>query len=457
MKAENQRPKEQLQSLGNSILLAFLLVGLALVFWSVLRAPDILAREDNPRLVEAALRLQRGRILDTNNAVLAETVGPADDLRRLYPLPYAGPAVGYYSFRHGTAGVEAAFDETLQGVDGDDLNDFWQQALRQPQAGRDVRLTLDARWQRTADALLAENQGAIVLLSLPEAAVRAMVSHPAYDPNVLDEEFDELVSDERAPLLNRAIQGEYQPGLVLQPFLLAAGLQQNLMRLNSPVENSNSPITYGETVLRCATPPPLAATWADVLAHACPAPMLPLAGQLGIEGLAAIFTNFGLTAAPDLLPTAQTLAGSANPLIDDPALAVIGQDNLTVTPLQISLALAALANDGRLPSPQLVMAVQDESGQWQPQPAGVANEARQVVPAAAAQAILAALPRHESLSEYATLALAGPGGSQNSWYLGLAPAGAPQYLVVVLVEDSESAFEAQRLGRALLNAILAPR
>jgi penicillin-binding protein A len=282
--------------------------------------------------------------------------------------------------------------------------------------------------------------------------VRAMVSHPAYDPNQLDGQFDQLVADQQAPLLNRATQGQYQPGLALQPFILAAALDQNLLRLNSPVEDANSPIRYGQTVLRCASPPPAAPTWADVLAHACPAPMLPLSAQFGPAGLENVYAAFGLTSTLTL-PLATEAA--ANPTVDDPALAVIGQENLTVTPLQVSLALAALANGGQLPAPQLVTAVQSETGEWQPLPAD--GEARAAVSPAAAQAILAALPRHESLSEYATLALAGPGGTQNAWYLGFAPAGAPQYVVVVLVEESESPFAAQRLGRALLNAILAPR
>lgn len=452
MEKAGQRPKENIQQLSKAVLISFLLVALALVYWSVVRAPALLARVDNPRLVEAALRLQRGRILDTNNVVLAETVGPVDNLRRVYPLPYSGPAVGYYSFRHGTAGVEEGFDAVLRGVDGDFWEGFWRQTLHQPQVGRDVRLTLDARWQRTADALLGERQGAIVLLSLPDASIRAMVSHPSYDPNELDARFDELVADEDAPLLNRAVQGRYQPGLVLQPFILAAALEQGLVRLNEPVEGVDSSIIYGSGsagVLRCATTPPEAATWADVLAHACPAPMLSLVSPFAAEGLDEVFRSFGFTATLELPLATQTAATS---LVADPALAVIGQENLTVTPLQVSLALAALADGGRLPVPQLVASVQDEMGAWQPLPAG--GEARPVVSAAAAQAILNALPREDSAAEYATLALAGPGGTQHAWYLGLVPAGAPQYAVVVLVEESDSPFDAQRLGRALMNVIL---
>jgi peptidoglycan glycosyltransferase len=243
--------------------------------------------------------------------------------------------------------------------------------------------------------------------------------------------------------------------LALQPFILAAALDRGLLRLNGPVEGANSAIIYGAGsagVLRCATSPPEPATWAGVLAHACPAPMLSLAGPLGAAGLDEIFGSFGLTATLELPLATETVPDAP---VADPALAVIGQENLTVTPLQVSLALAALANGGRLPAPRLVMSVQDEAGLWQPQPAG--GEEREVVSAAAAQAIINALPRHESLAEYATLALAGPAGTQHGWYLGLAPAGAPQYAVVVLVEESDSPFDAARLGRALLNVILAGR
>jgi peptidoglycan glycosyltransferase len=449
------RLQPQLQRLSGAIVLAFLLVGLALVFWSVMRASVLLAREDNPRLVEAELRLQRGRIVDTNNVVLAETVGPVDNLQRVYPLPYSGPAVGYYSFRHGTAGVEAGYDEVLRGVEADFWQDFWRQLVHQPQVGRDVRLTLDASWQRTADVLLGENRGAIILLSLPDASIRAMVSHPLYDPNELEERFEELVDDETAPLLNRAAQGQYQPGLALQPFILAAAVNEGLIRLDEVVEEADRAVLYGAGTagtLACASTPPAVATWRDVLAHGCPAPMLALADELGAAGLDEIFHSFGLTATLELPLATEATAVEG---VDDPTLAMIGQENLTVTPLQMSLALAALANEGRLPWPQLVMSVQDEAGAWQPVTAG--GEEVAVVSPAAAGAILAALPRQENVAEYATLALAGPGGTKDAWYLGLAPAGAPQYMVVVLVEESESAFEAQRLGRALLKVVLGGR
>ncbi|MCI0575738.1 MAG: hypothetical protein L0332_32870 [Chloroflexi bacterium] len=450
--SESDQRRARLERLNLVILLAFFAVALGLVFWGVARRPVILAREDNPRLVEAELRIRRGRILDTNDAVLAETMGPPDNLRRSYPIAGAGPAVGYYSFRHGTAGVEEGFDDALRGTTGDFWSDFWRyQTLHRPQVGQDVRLTLDVRWQRAAEALLGQQQGAVLLLSLPDAAIRAMSSHPGYDPNLLDEQFDQLAADEDAPLLNRVTQGQYQPGLTLQPFLLAAALDQGHVLLDQPVERATTPVVVNGTTIRCAGPPAEPATWAEVLRQRCPAPMLSLARQWGPAGLLEILNAFGLLVPPEL-PMATESA--ENQAIDDPLLAAIGQENLTVSPLQIGLAWAALANEGRLPTPELAAAVEDESGEWQALLTGQREST--AVSGAAAQAILQALPQFNGLVEHATLVLSGPGGSTNAWYLGLAPAGAPRYLVVVVIENSDDLSPAERIGRGVLTTALSP-
>ena len=117
----NPSAQNQLHKMQRAILLGFLAIALSLVFWAVVRSEAILARDDNPRLVEAELRIQRGRILDRNGTVLAETIGEPDALIRSYPFPTIGPAVGYYSFRHGTAGIEAGFEAVLRGEDDEEI------------------------------------------------------------------------------------------------------------------------------------------------------------------------------------------------------------------------------------------------------------------------------------------------------------------------------------------------
>ena len=425
------------------ILAGFTAVAAMLVLWSVVRAPALLARDDNPRLVEAELRIRRGAILDRNGLILAETSGADNELTRRYPFPYAGPAVGYYSFRHGTAGVEAGYDAILRGDSDNFLAEYARRVLHRPQTGRDVQTALDIAWQETADARLADHAGAILVMDLQTGEILALASHPGYDPNLLDEQFETLSEDEAAPLLNRAVQGQYQPGLLLQPFLIAAALDEGLIALDETVSNANRPVTVDGQTAECASPPPEPATWADVLRYRCPAPMQELADRLGAAGLDQIFTNFGFYAIPDLPLAAETAVPDP---VDNPLLAGIGQDNLFLTPIQLALAWAALGNNGEAPPPWLVTAVQDANGDWQPEPP--AGQPLTPLAGFAAREVIEVLGEDGRI-EYNTLVLSGPEGRANAWYLGLAPAADPRYAVVVILEESHNAGEAEAVGRAV--------
>ncbi|MBX3055263.1 MAG: FtsW/RodA/SpoVE family cell cycle protein [Anaerolineae bacterium] len=437
--------QQRLQQLLTVILIGYLLVAISLVYWGFARAQTILARSDNPRLVEAELRIQRGAIFDRNGNVLAETISTPQTAVRQYPIAAIGPAVGYYSFRHGASGVEEGYNTVLRG----DPTDFWQQIvsqnLHQPQTGQTISLSLDARLQQIADALLGERPGAMLLLDTQTGEILAMASHPTYDPNRLDAEFETLVAAKDAPLLNRAAQGQYQPGLLLQPFLLAAALEQGLIRLDEIAPDANRPVTVNGQTLQCATPPPDPATWANVLAHRCPGPMQTLAAQLGIAGLNRAFADFGLTAVPDL-----PLNTEISPLrpLTDAALAGIGQENLVLTPLQLARAWGSLAGDGRVLNPQLVTAVWDDSGRPQPITPPAANSP--VSSSETARAIRQALTADGRI-EFSDRVLSGPDGSTNSWYVGLTPADSPRYLAVVVVEGGTAVSEAAQIGRALLD------
>lgn len=451
MNFEQTETRERVKRLTAVILAAFFVVGGGLVFWGIFRAPVILAREDNPRLVETELRIQRGTIYSANQVVLAETIGPVDDLRRNYPTANIGPAVGYYSFRHGTSGVEEGLDSVLRG----DPDSFWtayfdHELLHEPQSGRDVRLTLNARWQRASEVLLGENKGAVLLLTLPDGAIRAMSSHPGYDPNLLDEQFDMLSEDEDAPLLNRVTQGQYQPGRMLQPLLVAYALNQGLINLTLDIEGVERPFTVDGTELTCLNPLVGEPTWAAAFQAQCPGMTAELGQILGISGLQRVFIDFGLLTAPELPIQTET---AVDVVVEDPVLAAVGQETLTVSPLQVALALTALANNGQRVPPQLVQAVQNLDGQWHSQTVG---EPVEILTPGAARAVYDLLPVYEGIAEFSTLVLSGPDGSQNGWYFGMAPSGSPRYLVLVVVEETDNVFAAQRIGRSLLRTILLP-
>lgn len=442
------------------ILLGFAAVALGLLYWSIIRAPDLVAREDNPRLVEAELRVQRGRILDRNGYELAASRWNGEQQERQYDRAILSPAVGYYSLRYGAAGIEESLDAALRGDLQPATDRLLDQLIHNPPTGQDVRLTLDAAAQSGANALLDGQSGAFVLLEIipgsspPEVRIRAMASAPGYDPGELDAAFDALSADENAPLVNRAAQGLYQPGMILQPFLLSGAVTRGLISLDELVAAPGVPVPVDGHVVGCLALPEAsdgdempAATWAEILRWGCPGPMAHLGDRLGRSTLDAIWDEFGLTTAPALaIPT----AGESDVAIDQPAMSALGQDTLTVTPLQAAVALAALGNGGVLPRTRLVEAVQTPDGEWEPWELGSSTFETPLVDAAQAAAILRGLSGDNGVAGRSAVVLSAPEGGTNTWYIGTYPVSTPRYVVAVVLEDSDDAALAEQIGQTML-------
>jgi peptidoglycan glycosyltransferase len=403
--------QRRLQKLTIFLLLGFGLVGISLVYWQ-LRAPVILAREDNPRILEQLYRIERGQIVDNSGEVLATNTGTPFRIRRHYPFPEAAPFVGYYSYIHGASGVELGLGEVLSGETDSVSQNLERELLHTPRIGRDVRLTINMAWQSRAAELLSQRQGGMLLMALPDGAIRVMVSHPTFDPNLLDEQFQDLVADENAPLLNRTTQGQFPPGGVIGPLVRAVAISENKASLETSLTE--------------------------------------VAEAFSIDELDEIFRTLGLTAGPDL--PIEVADEVESPSIDAHN-AVRGQDSLTVTPVQMARAWGSVANGGVLPVPRLISAIKSESGEWQ---AVSREETEALIPFSeqAANIILNNMARQQNVAELASTALSGPAGERVAWYVGLAPAADPRYVLVVVVENAEYADEAADIGRALLQDVI---
>lgn len=442
-----QNTKARVRHLNQAFLLLFAGVALVLTWWSVVRVGWLTQREDNPRQIEVELRTARGSVLDAEGERLAWSEGTPRPTRRYAPA--SAGAVGYYSTRYGTAGIEGVYDALLSGRDESAWEAWVRDALHRPRAGRDVRLTINRDWQIIADAALGDAQGAVVLLSLPDNALRVLVSHPTFDGNTLDANFEQLAADASAPLLNRATQGRYQPGLALQPFLLAAALEEELLTLGTPAPRSNVVLRVNGTRLTCLDETQFPVNWGDVLRQRCPAPMLDLAAAWQPAEFTAWLRAFGLLDAPQLEISTET-ARYQQP--NDLRAAIIGQGDLAVTPLQVALAWATIGDAGDRRPAQLVSAIADAEGQWQATFNRV--DVVPVISEQTARALRAALSRTANVAEHGAVALTGPTGETDAWYLALAPAGTPGYALVVVVEDS-TAERAQAIGRAIWREVLA--
>ncbi len=458
----------RLQRLSAIFLLLFSGVALALAYWGLVRSSGLLARDDNARLVEAELRVLRGRILDRNGVVLAETVGDPGGLERNYPQRDV-PAVGHYSMRYGVSGVEASYDDVLRG-----RLDEWEQwinaMLHRPPVGSDVQLTIDSGLQAVVNDALGDRVGAAVLIEARSGEILALASHPGYDRNLLEEQFDTLSVDERGPLLNRATQALYQPGTALQPLLLAAGLEHRVVQTDMPVRDVAAPVQVPGAWMECASAPPqVESSIAAAMAHACPGPFAELAIELGPDRLAAGLADLGLLALPGL-PLELARSTPPEPTGGDEGLIAegMGQGNMTVSPLQMAWMVASIANDGDLPALRLVRRIGSEAEGWElvvPAGAavtrgmsaqtaeGVTQAMRTAVQSGAASG---AAVGGQDVAGHVGTAVSGPGNERNHWFLGFAPALAPRpfarYVVVVLLEENASTDEVASIGGEILAA-----
>jgi peptidoglycan glycosyltransferase len=455
-----------LRRLTLALLAAFAFTALVLSYWSVVRADALLARDDNPRRVLTEQQIRRGQILDRHEVPLV-TVEQDGQMIRRYLYPEAAPVVGYYSLRYGVGGVEAAYDDVLRGIAGlDERERLAIRVLHRPQVGGDVRLTLDLEVQRAAEAALDGRSGAVVVIGVPSGEILAMASSPTFDPNRLDETWDDLSEDPSAPLLNRATQGLYQPGAGIQTVLLAEALNLEVASSGDRLTGERLSAEVDGQILRCGEAPDGAVrSLADAYRLACPAPFIGLAERIGSKSLHAAFGDFGLLDAPQLQLPAAAVALDAPPSHADLQDLAIGQGDLLVSPLQMAQVATAIANKGTIPPLRLVSATREPGGYWIPvPPSGHTRAAIRPDTATAVAGAMAEAVRHgaaaraaiegQTVYGHAGLAIASAENAVNAWFIGFVRNGDDAYAVAVLLEDTSDAGLAAEVGGLALQAAL---
>jgi len=431
--------------LGKALLFLLLSVALITGEWTVLRAGSLRDYVTNPRRILAESRIQRGRILDRNGVTLADiTVDNRGYVTRVYPVPGTAPVIGYNTLQYGVSGIEAACDSRLRG---DIRRTPWQDSrmrlLHQSPVGRDVRLTLDARLQQTAQHLLEGYQGAAVLVDTRTGEILALASTPTYNPATVEADWADLYAAPDAPLLNRATQSLAQPGAVLQTVVLAAALQAG--ELTAPAQPLSAHVQVNAERFTCAQTP-LASTWEAALSAGCPAPFAALGTQLGISRLAESLAAWGLTGAPALeIPTVAAPWEAASAEVVREA---IGQGDMLVTPLHM-VSVAAIVGNGGVRAP-LHLLIEPLAGCVSPD----ASVHVATTPDTAAR-ILDLWPRYGSAVGHLGEALAGPNRTQ-TWFIGLNSPQVPRYAVAVLIEDAPDRQIAVQIGEQLLDQAVNP-
>jgi len=436
-------------ALGSALLLILLGTALAYGWWGYFNSQELQTRSDNPRLSINDRYTLRGALLDRHEQPLNSTAGRPGEYVRQNHYPPLSPVLGFTHPVYGQAGLEGSLDAYLRGLDGNPASTIWGYHLvyGQPPPGLDVRLSIDLRLQQLTDRLIGEHVGAAVLLNARTGEILVMASHPYFDPARLDEMHAEWLQDPRSPLLNRATQGVYPPGVAIGPFLLAQVSAQGQL----PPLPEQTGVTFEGQQWDCAHPPRQPLDWGAAIGNGCPAALVELGTQLSETQIGDLYRKLGFYETPTL-PLAQ--ARAATPLnYTDPRLAILGQDQISITPLQMALAAAEISADGTRPAPRLTMAVNTPTQGW----AILPNDANKTALPAAGLPTTTRLLSVTTPPSWQFTGLALSKQRRFTWFLaGTLPdwQGAPLALVVLLEEERPDL--ARQIGQSLLYAAQQP-
>jgi penicillin-binding protein 2 len=360
-------------------------------------------------LESTALFAERGVITDVHGVVLAENVAGTDgNIKRNYPVPALGQIIGYVSYpkkdakgvyydtsEEGVTGLEAEYDSLLAGKNGQLLTETdvagnvrSEGTIVPAQDGGNLRLSIDANMEELLARAIkdtAQKQGFIagagVIMDVKSGAVRALVSYPSYDPNVMAngspaDTISHYNTDPGHPFLDHAVQGVYVPGSIVKPLVASGALTDGIITPDTVIDDPGSlsiadPYHPGQSFIykgwRALGPVDVeqAIAWSsDIFFYTVGGGFGNQKG-LGIDRLDYWFEQFGLGS-----PTNIDLSGEAKGLVPTPAwkrqvfnepwylgdtyFTALGQYSVQVTPIQMARATAAIANGGKLFTPTLL-------------------------------------------------------------------------------------------------------
>jgi penicillin-binding protein A len=466
-------------------LFGFVLILYALLFgftsyWSVFDADSLNANSANRRPLLEEQQIKRGTIFADDGSVIAVSKprgeGDSQIFVRRYPEgPLYGNPIGYSFVERGRVGFELAHNDELVGNKTEFLS-ILDELQGNEQEGDNITSSLDPAAQRAAVDGLAGRRGAVVAMVPSTGEIKAMVSVPEYEPNVVrnSKAFERLNTDDSAPLFNRATQGGYPPGSTMKVVTATAALESgeftpsSTLSGASPIDIEGVPLSnsggeqFGTIDMRTALTNSVNTWWAQ-------------AGErLGTETMYRYMDRFGFNQKPELdypgfqLTASGVYEGSrllnASDRIDIGRVA-IGQERLRVTPLQMAEVAAAVANEGELMEPRLWSKVVDPDGretrldpdrQSRVMGEDTAAELNQMMQSVVQEGTgtAAAVSGIDVAGKTGTAEVSG--GVNQAWFIGFAPADDPQIAIAATVERT-SGFGGPTAGpifKAVAEAIL---
>lgn len=337
----------------------------------VFQADDYRADQRNQRVLLDEYSRERGQIVSQfDGQILAhgtETSGRLQYLRTYESGPMYAPVTGYYSWRYGATGLERTQNDLLSGNDAR----LFVRRLSDMITGRDprgghVQVTIDPEVQSTAFNLMSNRgyTGSVVALDPNSGEILGMVSTPSYDPSDLsthdgeaqEQAWASMSENPARPMVNRATSETYPPGSTFKLVTTAAALESGADEDTEVTSDASITLPGTQTQLQnYAGQSCPGSTLHDALAYSCNTAFAELAGDFGADQLRETAKDFGI-GMPDLEIPLQVSMSSVGELGSAAELyqSSIGQRDVRLTPLQVAMLSATVANDGMTMRPQLV-------------------------------------------------------------------------------------------------------
>lgn len=236
---------------------------------------ELLGRITDGKYQGVTIKTAAARVYDTKLAAhILGTVGAIwqEEWRSDESTGYVGYADKGYSMNDlvGKDGVEKAFEEYLHGKDGKRLITTGENGkitgelyTREPQPGGTVALTIDIDLQQVVEDTLAETiqgmidkdsnerGGAAVVIGVGTGEILACASYPTYDLETFNQDYKELLADERLPMFNRATQGVYAPGSTFKLCTSVAALEEGIITPSTIIEDKGIYTYYRDPQPMC--------------------------------------------------------------------------------------------------------------------------------------------------------------------------------------------------------------
>lgn len=288
------------------------------------------------------------------------------------------PLLKQPDMRIGKNGIEALYEDKLRGIPGTrqlEVNvvgsPVRELAKKEAKAGPTLNLTIDTRLQEYVVERLADQSGAVVVMNVHTGEVLALASVPSYDPNEFSKGIKQgywnaLNANEKVPLLNKAIAGQYPPG---STFKMVTGLAALKSGKVSPERKVYCPGHFylGSNRWNCWKPEGHGAVnFAEALAVSCDTYFYTVGREAGIDAVADMAKEFGLGApsglglrgerpgivpSPDWKKQARGLPWNPGETINT----AIGQGDVLTTPVQLAIMTARMVNGGKKIYPRLLL------------------------------------------------------------------------------------------------------